>query len=244
LFICHYLSMAQQKTIDFLIQHQKYIVLAEKIKENLETSNAKFTFQLTLYGKDNITIEWKQISPNSEAYIHLRLIQQPSIFKFVCNKFIGEDKQKSMDSFIHHFLENPSISNSPLLQKYQDKEITNYLEKADMIAKNGYACNSGDNYQAGLYSEIIISDAYLRLNQINWWNAKSLDRENYCMRKLVFLIPIQENKQVALKILQKELSFTEIYTHQNMLAGFEDHSATNYRTCGQAILKTLKDEFH
>lgn len=241
-FFSYHLSMAQQKTINFLIEHQKYIILAEKIKETLETSNTTFTFQLILYGKDNLKIEWKQTSPNSDASVHLRLMKQPSIFEFASNKFIKEDKQKSIESFIRHFLENPSLSSSSLLKKYQDKEIVKYLDKADIIAKNGYACSSGDNYHAGLYNEIIISDFYLRLNQVNWWNARSLDKDNYCMRKLAFLIPIQENKEAILKAFKQE--YLDTYSYKNMLAGFEDHSAPNHLTCGQAILKALVNEFH
>ncbi|MCU0436376.1 MAG: hypothetical protein MUC49_00575 [Raineya sp.] len=240
-FFSYHLAMAQQKTIDFLIEHEKYIVLAEKVKEKLEVSDTQFSFQLVLYGKDNLMIEWTQTSPHSNTSIHLRFMRQPAIFEFVCDKSIKEDKQKSIESFIRHFLQNFSLLNSPLLKKYQDKEIINYLNKIDIIAKNGYACSSGDDYQAGLYSEIIISDVYLRLNQINWWNAKSLDRNNYCMRKLVFLIPVQDNKSLLSEILKKE--FLNTYSYQDMVAGFEDHSAPDYRTCGQAILKALQDEF-
>jgi hypothetical protein len=244
LFFSSNLMMAQHKTIDFLAEHQKYILLAEQVKGKLETSEAKFTFQLHLYGKDNIAIEWKKIAPQSSISLHLRMMQQPSIFELRGDKSIKEDQQKSIENFIRHFIKTPSSTSPLLFESYQRQGILNYLEKADSIAFNAYACNVGDHYQAGLYSEIIISESCLQLHQINWWNAESLDRKNYCMRKLAFLVPFQENKNQALDILKKEFFETEIYPFQNMLIGFQDHSAPNYRTCGQAIMVAIKNINH
>jgi len=241
LCIFYFVSMGQGKTVDFITQHQKYIVLAEKIREQIETPTQKFTFLLTIYGQDNVTIEWKPTSSESSTVVNFHFSERFSIFEFSCSKSIEENQQKSLKNFVQQLLENPAPSNSSILKKYLNKTTISYLQKANTFAQKGYHCDSGDDYQANLYSEIILTDTYMQLNQSNWWNAKSLERDNYCMRKLFFLIPIQGNNETTMQKLKND--YTNMYVFQEMLAGFEDTSSANRRTCGQAILAALKKEF-
>jgi len=163
--------------------------------------------------------------------------------KYICkySSGMGFIYEKLLKNFVQQLLENPAPSNSSILKKYLNKTTISYLQKADTIAQKGYHCDSGDDYQANLYSEIILTDTYMQLNQSNWWNAKSLERDNYCMQKLFFLIPIQGNNETTMQKLKND--YTNMYVFQEMLAGFEDTSSANRCTCGQAILAALKKEF-
>ena len=116
---------------------------------------------------------------------------------------------------------------------YLNKTITEYLTIADEIAGQAYNCAAGDDYRPGMFSEIILEDFSIKLNQINHMNAKSLaHKEDYSLRRLEFIIPIQE------PILNRPYCDYKI---GDMLIYFSDSSSKNNKACGNAIIEKIKN---
>jgi len=101
----------------------------------------------------------------------------------------NRDREKSIKALILQNLpaEFPSEDRSVSF----GKEIADYLNIADEIAKPGYQYSSGDDYYPGYYSEVAIEDSLIILKQVNHWNSRSINhKDNYHLRDLEFYIPI------------------------------------------------------
>lgn len=113
-------------------------------------------------------------------------------------------------------------------------EIQRYLTIAETIAKEGYACSSGDDYRPGYFSKMSVSDDDIKLEQINRWNSRSLNHKtNYHMRDLEFYIPLSG-------ILKR--NFWSEHAIGNMKILFNDRSSPNNRGCGERIMEALVRE--
>ena len=111
--------------------------------------------------------------------------------------------------------------------------IARCLAAADAIARRAVNCAHGDDYRPGCYSSVLVSDTEIILSQINHMNAKSLKHKNdYCLRNLVFTIPLIE--QVQVKLSDHQLG--------PMRISFSDSSSANNLRCGEAIMEQIKLE--
>ena len=111
--------------------------------------------------------------------------------------------------------------------------VARCLAAADAIARRAVNCAHGDDYRPGCYNSVLVSDTEIVLSQINHMNAKSLKHKNdYCLRNLVFTIPLIEHVQVKLSDLQLG----------PMRISFSDSSSANNLRCGEAIMEQIKLE--
>jgi hypothetical protein len=105
------------------------------------------------------------------------------------------------------------------------------LQRADQVGKIGRDC-AHTTYGETYYEKIVLSAQGIALTQTDYWNAKSLDRENYCMRKLEMFVAVEEALPTfAFDVQQKE----NLYWH------FSDSSAPNQRACGKAIREAIEE---
>lgn len=96
------------------------------------------------------------------------------------------------------------------------EEIRKHLTTADSIAGLAVNCAHGDNYRPGNFSEIILSNSEIELQQINHMNAKSLaHKSNYSLRSLIFRIDLENSKELEID--------------------FNDRSSENNKHCGDQI---------
>jgi len=252
MFLTAEITMAQ-KTISsaqFLEQHQAYFALGDAIAQKLENDTLKLTYKLFFHAPDNLVIDWNPTHQPERLYASLRFAKRFSICEFWCDAPIYKDEknphqqhkgmQKSMEMFVKHFLEKPPTKKSGLEKLFQTQTVQNYLKQADQIAEKGYLCTSGDDYQASFYTEIRIHSSKIILSQVNWWNAKSMDRNNYCMRKLAFYIPLSQTKDVDDPDFRSDFGGIHTFKINDMNLVFEDHSTQNHKTCGEEILKAIK----
>lgn len=99
-------------------------------------------------------------------------------------------------------------------------EIIQQLATADDIASKALNCASGDSYEPGNFSKIILTDETIELQQVNHMNAKSLDHKtNYSLRSLIFKIDLKNGSEL------------EIH--------FRDSSSPNNKNCGDEIEKAI-----
>lgn len=235
---------------DFLTQHQAFFALAETIAKKLENDTLKLTYQLSLHAPENVVMDWYTQQEPNKTYASLRFAKKFSICEFWCDAPIYKDKknpylqhkgmQKSMEMFVLHFLEKPPTQESEFWQHTQSKAVQKYLKEADEIAQKGYLCTSGDNYHASFYTEIEARPSNLILSQINWWNAKSLDKENYCMRKLAFFIPFSTSKASEIQDFKSKFGGLNTFSFEQMTISFEDRSTKNHKMCSEEILNAIK----
>ena len=102
------------------------------------------------------------------------------------------------------------------------KDVTQQLETADSIASLATNCTTGDDYEPGNFSRILLTNRYIELQQINYMNSRSIDHKNdYSLRSLIFRISLNETVK--------------------MRTEFTDHSSENKRQCGDRI-KTALDQ--
>lgn len=95
-------------------------------------------------------------------------------------------------------------------------EIIKQLATADSIASLAVNCTTGDGYEPGNFSKIILSNSEIELQQINHMNAKSLaHKKNYSLRSLIFKIDLKNPKELKID--------------------FSDHSSENNKHCGDQI---------
>ena len=115
---------------------------------------------------------------------------------------------------------------------FYNDSVIQYLSLADSIAAQAQHCSSGDDYQPGYYSEIVLEDARIHLKQINHWNARSIDhRDDYFLRDLEFEIPLQP---VATRssFLSDAIGDMQIY--------FSDRSSDKNKGCGHKIQEQIQ----
>jgi hypothetical protein len=164
---------------------------------------------------------------------------------FECS-FKIEDQKVLLTDFRCQYSEREQIIKTYLLQHKPNqfpssntadsfgKDIANYLNIADVIAKQGYHCSSGDEYFPGFYSEISIEEFWITLKQINHYNSRSLNhKENYHLRDLEFYIPIGTSEPE--KIFQSE-------NIGKMNIVLSDRSSKNNKNCGEQILQKIKEQ--
>jgi hypothetical protein len=115
-----------------------------------------------------------------------------------------------------------------------NNETKQYLNIADEIAKQAYLCSSGDDYYPGYFSAIVINDDGIILEQINHWNARSIDhKNNYYLRNLRFYIP-NTTTETRLSYSEEKIGKLSIY--------FSDSSSTNNKKCGDKIFITIQEQ--
>lgn len=113
-------------------------------------------------------------------------------------------------------------------------QVLQALETADSISTLTVNCARGDNYRPGNFSKISITRDHIKLEQINHMNAKSLShKHDYCLRNLVFTIPLQSNLRKHERDLGK-------YQVGIMSVEFWDRSSENNRACGQKVTAALE----
>lgn len=140
---------------------------------------------------------------------------------------------KEREFYLRDFIQQqrPKTWDASMSENIYGAETLRYLEIADEIAKEGYLCASGDNYNPGFFSKIVINDDGIILEQVNRMNAKSIDhKQDYHMRDLEFFIPLSNQRE--------HLSFQN-YKIGKMLITFEDHSSKNNKFCGDRILEKI-----
>ena len=115
-----------------------------------------------------------------------------------------------------------------------NNETKQYLNIADEIAKQAYLCSSGDDYYPGYFSAIAINDDGIILEQINHWNARSIDhKNNYYLRNLRFYIPNTATES-RLSYGEEKIGKMNVY--------FSDSSSSNNKKCGDKILKKIEEQ--
>jgi hypothetical protein len=115
---------------------------------------------------------------------------------------------------------------------YSNKEITEYLNKADEIAEQAYNCANGDNYRPGFFSKISIQEDGIHLEQVNHMNSRSTaHKDNYSLRRLEFLLPFTP----------REKSYHYDYQIGHLLIAFSDSSSDNNKPCGKAIKEKINE---
>jgi len=115
---------------------------------------------------------------------------------------------------------------------FYNDSVIQYLTLADTIAMTTQHCSSGDDYQPGYYSEIVLEDERIHLKQINHWNARSIDhRDDYFLRNLEFDIPLQP-------VATRSSFFDE--TIGDMQIYFSDRSADKNKDCGHKIQEQIR----
>lgn len=113
-------------------------------------------------------------------------------------------------------------------------QVLEALETADSISTLTVNCARGDNYRPGNFSKISVTSDRIKLEQINHMNAKSLShKHDYCLRNLVFTIPLQSN-------LNKHERDVGKYQVGIMMIEFWDRSSENNRACGEKVTAALE----
>ncbi|NOT73913.1 MAG: hypothetical protein HOP08_03220 [Cyclobacteriaceae bacterium] len=155
---------------------------------------------------------------------------KPVLEKIYCEK---KDREEELKKFILH---HQPVDNFPMTTNFNNySALTHrYFEIADAIAKQGYNCNSGDDYRPGYYSQIIVNENEILLHQINHWNAKSSKhKEDYHLRNLEFTIPLTASRS---KALYDEYLIGEMRIH------LSNRSSKNNKECGERIREKLLAE--
>lgn len=146
------------------------------------------------------------------------------------DKKLGKRLKKTTDQFIGCFKWQEQPTNNFKLSPEQTK----YLEIADRIAA---LSNDMPNTRPSYYSKVIITADFIRLEQINHWNSRSLDhKDSYFLRDLYFVIP-QETE----KTIKKSDRFGVKYIGE-MEVFFSDGSAEKRRDVGDKIRLQIKEE--
>ncbi len=241
-FSCN--TMAQEiKTSDILDERSAYFYLTELLeKEHHELSLSKeIAFEYTFAIIELIDKE------KGEVYLSARISTHFDILEVWC---ADKNKQKESERFIRNFInqhltdkkEGGIRHQSKWLDLCESEKVKNKLAIADKIAQTGHYCTSGDDYSPGFYNRILITEAGIELSQENRWNATSLDRENYCLRKLLFFIPFGVLKEEDILTFRKNADGEATDKVDDLLIFFEDHSSPNYKECGQKIFAAIKEE--
>jgi hypothetical protein len=231
-----------ESTFSNLKKREIYFYLADELYKQ-ESKHSKLKSPETKLFK-NIYFEYSFVSIiisekpfNKEIRLSMKISKQFNILE-IWHKDSG--RIKPLEEFMHNFekKENQDFSN-PWFSHLENNELINYLNIADKIAKSGSQCSSGDEYSPWLYSKISIFENKIELEQINYWNAKSLDKNNYSMRKLFMTIPIKHN------IFPNTLNLQENhfkYQLGKLFINFSDHSSPSYKECGEKIKSSIEQE--
>jgi hypothetical protein len=112
--------------------------------------------------------------------------------------------------------------------------LNEYLTTAESIASEAYLCAAGDDYRPGYFSEIMVDEQGVTLEQINHMNAKSLShKQNYSLRDLQFFIPfIQATEQKVIRFEEDYIGIMRIH--------FSDRSSENNKLYGDKIREKIK----
>lgn len=226
LFLCMQYADNDMATLQLLRQKLPYLHIAEAGagKVGKPDMDMSITFEYTF-----ITIAYKEKSTQT-LWLSIRRSVSFNIIEVWCKDatqtesfktwFLQQESQKGTnatdDLALWAWLENPSVRLA--------------LERADRVGKIGRDC-AHTTYGDAYYEKIVLSSQGILLEQTDYWNATSLDRENYCMRRLVMFIAFAEALPAFYNFQQKE----------NLYLAFSDSSAPNYRACGKAVREAITE---
>jgi uncharacterized protein YehS (DUF1456 family) len=223
---------SQNDTFLALSERQAYFQLAEDLQQKYASQNLTKNLQ---FEYSFITIKLIQNLDNQiVTWLSVSISKQFNVLEVWCKE---QNLQAEIENLIKKFEKSvPPKTNSKWLQLIDNEPIKKYLAEADQIAKLALYCSSGDNYVPFFYSKIIITENGILLEQINHYNAKSLDKDNYVLRNLRFYTPFKDS-QLTDNEVPTEFA---IYKYQNLIIQFSDHSSANYRQCGERIEVAIK----
>jgi len=231
------------ETIDLLSDLQKYISLLTSIrKDQLPGYQGGEFIQTVSLSYDTITLELDIRNNQNEnkrsfsRYLQCGFLidqQKVSLTEVYCQ--INDQEKAVKDFILKKESQEGDAWDTRTKENLYNKEILRYLSIADEIAKKGYLCAAGDNYRPGYFSKIIVTDNSIVLEQVNRWNAKSLDhKKDYHLRDLEFRIPLRE--------VAENKSGLPDYLIGQMLIHFNDHSSENNKHCGDRIREKILEE--
>jgi hypothetical protein len=230
-------------SIEILSALQDYISLLNTIRDRQVSANPGQEFIPTVslsYNNINLKLDTRNGANenNVAATLYLKCafeIDQEKVFntEVYCENKGAEADLKEF--ILHHTPPAGYPWNTQPKANLYDEALLSYISSADRIAKPGHDCASGDRYAPGYYSNMIVTENSIVLEQINRWNSKSLDHKNdYHMRDLKIFIPLTPRKK-------KESGFEEFQLGK-MSVFFSDRSSKNNRSCGDAIMDKILEE--
>jgi len=238
--------MSGQKTIDLLSALQEVrTVLATieimEMKHHAQSGNPADAFHkmITLsYNVLKLKLFIDKKLPKQEAHspaLYLQVTFEIDKNKLEHTGLYCEERDREPE--IAQFIQQSKPSggflwNTERHDVFFSDSVIQYLTLADTIAMQAQNCSSGDDYQPGYYSEVVLEDERIHLKQINHWNARSIDHRNdYFMRNLEFDIPLQP-------VATRSSLFEE--TIGDMKIYFSDRSSGNNKGCGQKIEEQIR----
>lgn len=257
-FINFNMQSQSSKTLEVLQEKQLYFELTDALQKkyatkylSTNTNPIKPLSKIIAFEYSFATIELIQsidilsIIPNnnSEIWLSIRISKEFNIFEVVCK---NQNYQQEIEKFAKEFISNKnknstknSIKNDWLLLCQKSEEN---IRTADNIAKISNLCSAGDNYSPSFYSKILITENGMALFQDNFYNAKSMNKSNYTIRKLLFLIPFPRKDNVILKN-EYGFEYEDNYKYKDMSIYFSDTSSPSNKECGIKIKNTIKKLF-
>jgi hypothetical protein len=223
----------ENQTITLLKEREHYFYLAEILQKRY--AGKKISKVLTFeYSFVEINLASPLDTPTSEKYwLSVRYSKEFNIWEVRCESEAGQaEVEKMVSTFINSNQENVD---SEWFKKFDNEEIRHYVEEADKIAKVGSIC--GRTYPPFYYSKITISEDKILLEQADYYNSKSLDKENYAMRELFFEIPFVNKQNTDFQPFE----IGDIHWYKSMKIHFEDHSSPSYKDCGENIKLIIKE---
>ncbi len=231
LFVYFPMQMLHSQTIQVLRERESYFHLAKILQQKYATKNLtkEITFEYSF-----VTIILKTPFENEiNTWLSVRISKEFAILEVVCmNKEVEKEVIKLVSDFEKSNVKD--IDNQWFKQIYT-VETQQCLVEADHIAKIGSIC--GGTYAPSYYSKIQINETTIFLEQIDYQNAKSLDKGNYAMRRLFFEITYLEKTDLG----DAPLEIAYQYQYKAMKIGFDDHSSPSYKECGKGIAQAIKE---
>lgn len=223
-----FMSLSQSITSRTLLNKLKpYWIFLEDIRQDLEKSNGNKFESVLEQSYDFIQLDLR----DSSQQLFLRITYKIELpgklirYDFYCaDKKISTRLESNADKLVGAFTWDSIPEN---IFELNTKQIE-YLQIADRIASLG-----NDSYlsaKPSVYKSVIITSDFIKLDQSNHWNSRSLDKDNYYLRDLQFVIPLKEN--INNKDRRKIL---DCYYIEDMEINFSDGSAKSHKDIGDKI---------
>lgn len=235
LFFCFPMQILHSQTIQVLQERESYFFLAETLQQKYaaQSLTKEITFEYSF-----VTITLKtSFGKEINTWLSVRISKAFSILEVAC---MDKKVEKEVVKFIRNFekLDKKIIGNQ-WLKKINTVETIEYLAEADQIAKIGSSCSG--TYAPSYYSKIQIDEAKISLEQIDYQNTKSLDKENYSMRTLFFEIEYLKNSSANVNNESSQIAYQVSCQYKSIKICFNDLSSPSYQECGRKIAQAIKE---
>lgn len=223
-----FMSISQSITSRTLLNNLKpYWLFLEDIRQDIEKTTGNKYESVLEQSYEFIQLDLR----DSSQQLYLRIIYKIELpgklirYDFYCaDKKISTRMESNADKLVGAFTWDSIPEN---IFELSTKQIE-YIQIADRIASLGN--DSHLSAKPSDYKSVIITSDFIKLDQSNHWNSRSLDKDSYYLRDLQFIIPLKEN------INNKDSRKTsENYYIGDMEIIFSDGSAKSHKDIGDKI---------